>query len=560
MSTSGGCLNSGEFSGEFPTFRLLVVDDDTFYLNNLEQMLKKCQYEVTTCSRAEDALSLLRENKNYFHLVIIDVHMPDMDGFELLEHIALEMDLPVVMMSADDSRSVVMKCLIHGAHYCLTKPVSMESLQNIWQHIVRQNKDEWKCKILNQSGNVEQPKEVEYSCVTNEGGLKSSWKRKAEEYETEERSDTTTLKKARTTWSAELHRKFIDAVNFLGMDKAVPKKILELMNVPGLKREHVASHLQKHRLLLRKYQSEPNNAIMGHSEPTIGTMSNRLHALAPISQFPAQNLATWGRSATNSPMFVPLADQRNYFSYENPMLRYQGQQQMNDRTKQVNLLYGIPTAVEQNPSYLGINMPVGRISQPQLQTHNMLRESNKFLSQNGFVHNARDSMYNQVPRASSSVIDCSLNQNISLTGSSFPMSGNSATSTTKEDVNSDDIFDELYQHNVGSIFDTSYHSSIHHGILSMEQIGQNVNSNSPIAEAVLSSGQEIGHVNPMSRPHVNAERYPSSSYQSTTFPEPFDQEDLMSALLEQQQQESVEPVAYDEFGGDNEHALGNFPM
>jgi len=41
-------------------------------------------------------LSLLRENKNYFHLVIIDVHMPDMDGFKLLEHVGLEMDLPVI--------------------------------------------------------------------------------------------------------------------------------------------------------------------------------------------------------------------------------------------------------------------------------------------------------------------------------------------------------------------------------------------------------------------------------------------------------------------------------
>ncbi|XP_069148971.1 two-component response regulator ARR2-like [Solanum lycopersicum] len=554
MSTSGACMNSGEF----PTFRLLVVDDDTFYLNNLEQTLKKCQYEVTTCNRAEDALSLLRDNKNNFHLVIIDVHMPDMDGFELLKHIVLEMNLPVVMMSADDSRSVAMKCVIDGAHYCLIKPVSMESLQNIWQHIVRQNKDEWKCKILDQSGDVEQPKEVEYSCVTNEVRLKSSKKKRAEGYEMEERSDTTTLKKARTTWSAELHRKFLEAVDFYGINKVVPKKILERMNVAGLKREQVASHLQKHRLIQRKNQSEQNNACMGDSEATIGTMSNRFQPLAPISQFPAQNLAIWGRPATNSPMFVPLADQRNHFSFENSMLRYQGQQQMNNRNEQTNLLYGIPTAVEQNPSYFGMNMPVGRISQPQLQAHNMLRESNKFLSQNGLVHNPRDSMYNQFPRASSSAIDCSLNQNISFAGSTFPMSGNSATSTTKEDVNSDDIFNELYQENVGSTLDTSYHSSIHHGIWSMEQSGQNVNSNTLIAEAVLCSGQEIGHVNPVPRPYVNAERYPSSSYQSATFPEPSDQ-DLMSAMLEQQQQESDEPVAYAQFCDDNEDALGNFP-
>lgn len=51
---------------------------------------------VTTCSQATAALALLRESRDSFHLVISDVHMPDMDGFKLLEHVGLEMDLPVI--------------------------------------------------------------------------------------------------------------------------------------------------------------------------------------------------------------------------------------------------------------------------------------------------------------------------------------------------------------------------------------------------------------------------------------------------------------------------------
>ena len=54
---------------------------------------------VTTTNQAVMALKLLRENKNKFDVVISDVHMPDMDGFKLLELVGLEMDLPVISKS-----------------------------------------------------------------------------------------------------------------------------------------------------------------------------------------------------------------------------------------------------------------------------------------------------------------------------------------------------------------------------------------------------------------------------------------------------------------------------
>lgn len=53
-------------------------------------------FSVTKCNRAEIALDMLRTNKNGYDIVISDVHMPDMDGFKLLELVGLEMDLPVI--------------------------------------------------------------------------------------------------------------------------------------------------------------------------------------------------------------------------------------------------------------------------------------------------------------------------------------------------------------------------------------------------------------------------------------------------------------------------------
>lgn len=56
-------------------------------------------FAVTTTNQAVTALRMLRENKDKYDLVISDVHMPDMDGFKLLELVGLEMDLPVISMS-----------------------------------------------------------------------------------------------------------------------------------------------------------------------------------------------------------------------------------------------------------------------------------------------------------------------------------------------------------------------------------------------------------------------------------------------------------------------------
>nr|XP_043622940.1 two-component response regulator ARR1-like [Erigeron canadensis] len=61
-------------------------------------------------------------------------------------------------------------------------------------------------------------------------------------------------KKPRVVWTKEMHQKFLEAVAKLGHDKAFPKKIVELMNVPGLTRENVASHLQKYRMCMKRAQ------------------------------------------------------------------------------------------------------------------------------------------------------------------------------------------------------------------------------------------------------------------------------------------------------------------
>lgn len=62
-------------------------------------------------------------------------------------------------------------------------------------------------------------------------------------------------KKTRMVWTPELHHRFVEAVAHLGDKGAVPKAIVRLMNVEGLTRENVASHLQKYRIYLKRTRS-----------------------------------------------------------------------------------------------------------------------------------------------------------------------------------------------------------------------------------------------------------------------------------------------------------------
>nr|BBK07877.1 algal B-type response regulator [Coccomyxa sp. KJ] len=221
----------------FPAgLKVLVVDDDPLCLKVVEHMLRRCNYQVTTCPNGKAALERLRDRSVHFDLVLSDVYMPDMDGFKLLEHIGLELDLPVIMMSSNGETNVVLRGVTHGAVDFLIKPVRVEELRNVWQHVVRRKRDQAK----------------DSRDISDEEGTDDGKPRDKKRKERRDSDDGVSAKKARVVWSVEMHQQFVQAVNQLGIDKAVPKRILDLMNVDGLTRENVASHLQKYRLYLKR--------------------------------------------------------------------------------------------------------------------------------------------------------------------------------------------------------------------------------------------------------------------------------------------------------------------
>jgi len=238
----------------FPVgLRVLVVDDDPICLMIVEKMLRRCDYQVTTCKSGETALEMLRANKEDppFDIVLTDVNMPGIDGFLLLQQIGLELDVPVIMMSGNGETNVVLKGITHGAVDYLLKPVRPEECSNIWQHVVRRKKD-----VLNKalSGPLPDGGPAEYADTLGKHHRTDDDNSVGDTMESAGKDRSS--KKPRVVWSQELHQKFVNAVNELGIDKAVPKRILDLMEVPGLTRENVASHLQKYRLFLKRLAKE----------------------------------------------------------------------------------------------------------------------------------------------------------------------------------------------------------------------------------------------------------------------------------------------------------------
>jgi len=112
--------------------RILVVDDDEMVLMALGELLKPEGYEVHTVSSGAEALEKL--DRNGYDLLMLDVIMPQMDGFELcrrIREIERYRDTPIVFLTAKSRDDDKVKGLEVGANLFLSKPISPHKLLQI---------------------------------------------------------------------------------------------------------------------------------------------------------------------------------------------------------------------------------------------------------------------------------------------------------------------------------------------------------------------------------------------------------------------------------------------
>ena len=119
---------------------ILVIDNDPSTADVLKNLLETKDYNVLTTNSSKDSLEIIQ--RVILDLIILDILMPEMDGWELCKAIRETTRTPILIISAIESSEIITKTLNLGADDYLVKPVSSFTLLAHIKSLVRRHKTE----------------------------------------------------------------------------------------------------------------------------------------------------------------------------------------------------------------------------------------------------------------------------------------------------------------------------------------------------------------------------------------------------------------------------------
>lgn len=130
--------------------KILIIEDDLSIAELIRDYLELEDFEVVICTDGIEGLNNFKENK--FDLLILDIMLPQLDGFSILHSIQEEKDIPVLLVSAKKEEIDKIKGLTLGADDYITKPFSpSELVARVKSHI--KNYEKIKDKFVKPSKN-----------------------------------------------------------------------------------------------------------------------------------------------------------------------------------------------------------------------------------------------------------------------------------------------------------------------------------------------------------------------------------------------------------------------
>lgn len=117
---------------------VLLIEDNESIVSGLKYSLEQEKYKVFSCTNVEDTIKFLEENKQV-DIAIIDISLPDGNGFDLYQNYIKEKNIPSIFLTARDSEDDVVKGLELGVEDYMTKLFSTRELlarikRNIMKH------------------------------------------------------------------------------------------------------------------------------------------------------------------------------------------------------------------------------------------------------------------------------------------------------------------------------------------------------------------------------------------------------------------------------------------
>jgi len=106
---------------------ILLIEDNQSIIKGLTYSFEKEKHNVTSKSTVKESKEYLFENSN-FDLIILDITLPDGNGFDLFENAIKKLEIPTIFLTAKDEEDDIVKGLNIGAEDYITKPFSTKEL------------------------------------------------------------------------------------------------------------------------------------------------------------------------------------------------------------------------------------------------------------------------------------------------------------------------------------------------------------------------------------------------------------------------------------------------
>ena len=113
----------------------IIVADDSVIIRNIVSKSLRDRYVVLQASNGDQTIKLVVQNKNYKIVgLLLDLKMPESDGFKVLDYFKqnnLFKNIPVAIISGDDSKETINKAFTYNIVDMLNKPFSKDNIMNV---------------------------------------------------------------------------------------------------------------------------------------------------------------------------------------------------------------------------------------------------------------------------------------------------------------------------------------------------------------------------------------------------------------------------------------------